>query len=127
MEPTHNERIEAFTQDGKAFIYFDLSNFKSNDDFIALIQSAKALIAQYPEKSLYTLTNIKGISFDSETKDIVTEWTEYNKPYVKYGVVLGVDGIKKIMVTAIFKLSGRKNMRFMTDRDKALAWLLSLD
>jgi len=48
----------------------------------------------------------------------------HNKPYVKYGAVIGVDGIKKIMVNAIFKLCGRDNMTFISSKDAAVKWLL---
>ena len=118
------ERIDEFTRGGRQFIYFDLSKFKSNGEFTRLTEAAKPIIAKYAEKSVYTITNIEGVSFDSETKEIVARWTAYNKPYVKYGAVIGVDGIKKIMVNAIFKLSGRNNMVFLNSKEHAIKWLL---
>jgi hypothetical protein len=118
------QRIEEFTQEGKDFVYYDLSDFKTNDEFREFVEAAKKYVAQHGEHSLFTITNIKDVKFDSETKSIVAEWMEYNKPYVKFGTVIGFDGIKKIMVNAIFKLCGRKNMVFVSNKEQAVEWLL---
>jgi hypothetical protein len=64
------------------------------------------------------------VKFDSETKNIIADWMEHNKPYVKFGAIIGFDGIKKIMVNAIFKLCGRKNMVFSSSKEQAIEFLL---
>ena len=117
-------RIEEFVQDGKNFIYLDLSGFMTNDEFVKLIEESKPVIEKYAERQLYTITNIESVKFDTKTKKIVAEWMEHNKPYVKYGAVIGMDSIKKIMVNAIFALSGRKNMTSASTKEDAVAWLL---
>jgi len=118
------ERIEEFKRDGKEFVYYDLSNFETNDEFIEFTKVANERITKYAEHSLYTITNIRDVRFDSETKNIVATWMENNKPYVKFGAVIGFDGIKKIMVNAIFKLCGRKNMTFTSSKEQAIEFLL---
>jgi len=118
------KRIEQFTHDDRDFVYLDLSGFKNNDDFIGFINESKPIISKYAENSLYTITNIEDIRFDSKTKEVVAEWTECNKPYVKRGAVIGINGIKKIMVNAIFAISGRKNMIFATTKEEAVKRLL---
>ena len=118
------ERVEEFVLDGRTFFYFDLSGFETNDDFSKLIKATEELIAKHPQNSLYTITNIENVKFDTETKEIVAKWMEHNKPYVKYGTVIGVDGIKKIMVNMIFKQSGRSNMSFTSTKEQAIELLL---
>jgi len=118
------QRIEEFNQEGKDFVYYDLSNFETNDEFIEFTKAANERITKYAEHSLYTITNIRGVKFDSETKTIVADWMERNRPHVKYGAVIGFDGIKKIMVNAIFKICGRKNMTFSSSKEQAIEFLL---
>jgi len=118
------QRIEEFKLEGKDFVYYDLSNFETNDEFIEFTKAANERITKYAERSLFTVTNIRGVKFDSETKTIVADWMERNKPYVKYGAVIGFDGIKKIMVNAIFKICGRKNMTFSSSKEQAIEFLL---
>jgi hypothetical protein len=117
-------RIEEFTQGGKSFIYFDLSDFKENDEFIQLIKEAKSIIEKYAERSVYTITNVKNVRFDTKTKELTAEWTAYNKPYVKFGVVIGMDENKKIMVNTVLALSGRTNTSFASTKEQAIEWLL---
>jgi hypothetical protein len=119
-----NQRIEEFTRDEKNFIYFDLSEFKTNDEYTAFTEAAKELIAKYAEHSVLTITNIRDVWFDTETKTIVAGWMKFNEPYVKCGTVIGFDGIKRMLVNSIFKLSGRKNMTFTSDKEQAIEWLL---
>jgi len=118
------ERIDEFSVDGKDFIYIDASHIRKNDDFIDIVDSVKKIVKKYPEQSVYTIINIDGITFDTDTKQIAAKCFEYNKPYVRYGAVIGLDGIKKIMFNGVCKCSGRENMHFCLSKEQAIAWLL---
>jgi hypothetical protein len=119
-----SQRIEEFTRDGKSFIYFDLSEVKTNSEYIAFAETAKECIKKYAENSVLTITNIKDVRFDSETKAIIANWMGYNKPYVKQSAVIGFDGIKRMVLGSILKLSGRKGMAFVHDKEQAIERLL---
>ena len=118
------ERITEFIIDGKNFIYVDVSNLKKNEDYSRVVAVLKQRIVKYPERSVYTITNIENIIFDTETKEIAGNCLKYNEPYVKCGAVIGLDGIKKIMANAVFKFSGRKPLQFFYTKEKAIEWLL---
>jgi hypothetical protein len=118
------QRIEEFTQEGKNFAYYDLSGFKTNDEFREFTKIAKECIVKYAEHSVFGIANIKDVRFDSETKNIIADWLAHDKPYVKFGAVIGFDGIKKIMLNAIFKLCGRKNVIFASSKEQAIELLL---
>lgn len=118
------KRIEEFTQNGKNFVYIDFSGLASDTDYLEVIKLAEPVVAKYPQNSVYTITNISNLKFDTHTKEIAAKYMECNKPYVKYGVIIGIDGIKKMMCLAVMKLSGRKNMHFAFSRELAIEWLL---
>lgn len=118
------DRIEEFTRDGKNFIYIDFTGLKYNEDFIEAAKIIKSAIAKHPEKSVHTITNIENIRFDSNSKSLITEYLQHNEPYVKTGVIIGLDGIKKMMVKAVMKLSGRKNLNFAFTKEGAIEWIL---
>ena len=120
------ERIEEFTIDGKNFMYVDVSDIKQNSGFIDVVERVKPLIRQYPEKSLHMILNIANIRFDSETKEIAVAGLTHNRPYVKYGTIIGVDGIKKIMFNVVLKITGR-DMPIFFSKEQAIAWLLKQD
>jgi hypothetical protein len=121
------DRIELFDFEGRKFIYYDVSHFKNNTQFKEFIEYAKTVIRQYPaEGSLFSVTNIEGVIYDTETKNVVAEWMDFNRPYIKQGAVIGLDGIKRIMVNSILKMSRRSNMKFFRTRDEAVKWLTTL-
>jgi len=117
------ERIEKFTYEGKDVVCFNLSNIKSNEEFKHVIETAKMTISQYTLNSVYTLTDITNITFDTKTKELAVDWMEFNKPFVIFGTFIGVDGIKKIMMNAVFKMSGRKNVKIFTTKERVFDWL----
>ena len=119
------ERVEEFTMDGKSFIYLDFSGVSANNEFQEITEHFKKAISKYPLNSLYTITNVSDVRFDSESKAILAEYMSFNKPYVKRAVVVGVDGIKKIMGNAICKLVGRPTMYYTINKEAAIEWLLS--
>jgi len=121
------ERIEEFSIEGKDFVYLDLSGMSTNNEFSAITEALKATVAKYPEDSLYTITNIGGIRFDSEMKYYLTDCISHNKPYVKHGVMIGFDGIKKSMVSSVCEMFGRSNMHFAFTKERAIEWLLEQD
>ena len=121
------KRIEEFTMNGKNFMCIDFSEYRTDDDFLKLIAVIEPLIEKYPKDSLYTITNTEKIRFNARIKDIVVKFLEHNKPYVKHGVVFGFDGIKKVMINTVLKMSGRSNIHFSFSKEKAVEWLLAQD
>jgi len=118
------ERIEEFTREGKNFLYIDFSGFSCDDEHLDLVKKTEPVIEKYPGHSLYTITNIANLRFDSETKKIAADFIIHNAPYVKYGAIIGLDGIKKMMAYTVMKLSGRTNLGFAFSREGAIEWLL---
>jgi len=115
--------IEEFTEGGKNIVYIDFSNIVTENDFKEIIEQAKQAISKYAEKSVCTITNMENVRFDSIIKDMFVKYVEFNKPYVKYGVAVGMDGIKKKMIENILKLGGRPNFHFCFTREEAVKWL----
>ena len=117
-------RFEEFTRDGKSFMYVDFSDLKSNESFTEVFDTVTPKIAKYPPCTLYTITNVANIRFDTETKEFVAQYMRHNKQYVKYAAIIGIDGIKKMFANAVFELSGRNNMLFAFTKEQAIELLL---
>ncbi len=118
------EHVEEFTEDGRNFVYIDFSNTVSENDFNVIIEQAKKTISKNAEKSVYTITNMENVRFDSNIKDIFIKYVEFNKPYVKYGAAVGMNGIKKKMMEEILKLGKRQNFHYFFTKEEAVKWLL---
>jgi hypothetical protein len=120
----YEARIEEFTRDGKNFMYIDVSNLKNNADIRKTVELVQRRMENYPAKSVYTIINIEGIVFDTESKEIAADCMKRDEPHVKGGAFIGLDGIRKIMANAVVKLSGRSLMQFFYTKEQALEWLL---
>jgi len=118
------ERIETFTRNGKSFIYIDFSNMTTDNEIKQLADEAGAFIRKQPLQSVYTITNVENLRFNPQTKDILTPYTEANKPHVIAGALIGIDGLKGIMAKGIFALSGRKDVKIVSTKEEAIKLLL---
>jgi len=121
------ERLEEFVLEGKSFIYFDMSEVSKNHEFHKIAEDFKKEMVKYLPNSLYTITNVRGVRFDSETKAYMADYMAFNKPYVRYGAVIGFDSIKKAMGNKICKMVGRPSMYYALSKELAIEWLLKQD
>jgi len=120
-------RIEEFTENGKDFICFDLSGFKTDEDYKEFIESAKIVIRKHPPDSLYTITNMSGAVITSNTHDIIADWVGYNKPYVKCGAVYGVDFTMKTIGKAVGIVTQRMNLAYFASKEESIEYLVNLE
>jgi hypothetical protein len=118
------ERVEEIVRDGKTILYIDFSGFTSHEQFKEVIETWRPIISRYPEHSVYTITNVENIIFDTAVKEIVIGHMSFNKPYVKGGAVIGMDGIKKMMIKTIMNVSKRPDLEFFFTKEEAVNWIL---
>jgi hypothetical protein len=118
-------KCEVIEYQGKKIIELDFQNFTFKDvgEIRAIIAEAQKIISAQPEKSVFTLTNCIGFRFSPEIVEIFNVFTEHNKPYVKSGAVIGIDGLQKLAYNAVMRFSGR-NIPIFADRQEALDWLV---
>jgi len=119
-------RIEEFSQDGKNIMLFDFSGFTTDKEYTDLISSAKMLIMKYEPDSLYTVTNMKGAVVSAKTHDIIADWVKYNKPYVKHGVVYGVDAAQKVIGQTAAVVTQRTNLVYVSTKEDAMEHIKNL-
>jgi len=125
MENT--EVYEEFSIEGKNIMYVNLSNIKTAEKFLAAFEKIKPAIAAHPKHSLYTIANIEGVIIDSTSRDVFVKYLEHNKPYVIKGVLIGVDGVAKIVTNDMENKSGRDSFHIAFTKEKAIEWILQQD
>jgi hypothetical protein len=108
----HNERQILFLD-------FSYCNVK---DFPIIIEEAEKLIREEPQNSVLTLTDVTGARYNLEVIEALKEFVKCNKPFVKAGAVIGLDGLKRIIHNSIMYFSGR-NLTAFDDIEKAKDWL----
>ena len=121
------ECYEEFSIEGKNIMYIDFSHTKSDEEFSTAFDKIERAIASHSECSLYTITNMAGVRIDTLYKDNFIKYSKHNKPYVKEGVLIGLDGVTKMIVENILKKSGRNSFHIAFTKEKAIEWILQQD
>ena len=89
-----------------------------------VIEEAKKNIAQQPQASLLTLTDLTNMGFTSEIVEAMKVYTLHNKPFVKAAAVVGAVGLLTVAKGSIEKNSMRGLTTF-TSREEAQEWLVN--
>ncbi len=115
------DRVQFIQHKGRKILHLDFTNKKSLE-VLPLIEQAKAAISSQPPKSVFTLTDVTGMGFNSESTDALKKFVDHNKPFVAAAAVVGVTGLKQIILNAIMKFSGR-HLHAFNSVDEAKEWL----
>jgi hypothetical protein len=115
------ERIRFIQHKGAEILYIDFSECQVAELF-PLFAQAKAMIASRPRQSLLTLTNVTNAQHNDAANQQMKSYTAHNKPYVKAAAVVGIEGLKKILLDTIVLISKRQIHPFDTI-EQAKDWL----
>ena len=115
--------LEEFEHGGMKFIYINFSGATSAKNYEELMEKAKELVSSHPPKSLFTITSVEKLFYDSNIKKLLIGFMKHLEPYVIFGVVVGINGIKKFILHTLLKLSGRKNMKIKDNKEDAIEWI----
>lgn len=115
------ERVKFIQHKGAEILYLDFSGCQVTEVF-PLIALAKTVIESRPLQSLLTLTNVIDTRQNDAVNQQVKIFTAHNKPYVKAAAIVGVEGLKKILLDTIVRISKREIRPFETV-EQAKDWL----
>ena len=114
--------FEWITHRNTRILYMDIASQKTQDlrDIIARLTP---VIEKEPANSILAVVNTTGGRFDKEVSQILKEFTEHNKPYMRMTAIVGVEGLQKVIYNAILMFTQRKNLILKKSREEALDWL----
>lgn len=111
------------SREGIPILYVDFSNMKTKEEVLNLISLAKKSISIRPPKSIFTLTNLSNMYFNTEVYTAISDYARMNEPYVKASAVVGLSGLMMIFYNGFLKLSKRDVRAFSTE-EEAVNYLL---
>ena len=117
------KQVEFITYEEKQILLIDLSHIQPQEG-ISIIKEAKEQIIIQPYNSLLILTDVTQAHFDAALVQSLKDFTTQNKPFVYASAVVGIEGIKKVILDAVEKFSNRKFSTF-DNRMNALNWLVN--
>jgi hypothetical protein len=119
-------RTQQISHKGKEIFYMDFSSLNSVNDINGVINESIRHIRSKQSASLYCLTNINGMHFSGEIKELFHNFVKGNKPYIKASAVVGLNGLQQILYNGMMKITGRDIKSFSTI-DQAKEWLAGMN
>ena len=116
------ERAKYIKYKGKQILLYDFSNL-GTEAAIQLMDYCPNMSRNMPPQSIYTLTDVTGLSFNEQLTEAFKSLAQHNKPYVIAGAVVGVAAWKKVFYFAALRVSGRKNLQLFNNVEEAKEWL----
>jgi len=114
------EKIQFIEHKGKKILNLDFSG--GPELALKTIQKAGEVVSSQPKKSLRTLIDVSDVSWNAESVKALKNLAKNDEPYVMASAVVGVTGLKKVLLSAVKRFSGREFMLF-DDVPTALDWL----
>ena len=116
--------IREIREKGTEIIEIDLSEVHTEprEVYMKTLEKAEQVIASRARDSVLTLTRLNRLILSDMLMEDMKAYIAHNKPYVKKGAVLGIDGLNKVVFNTFSHMLGRKMLVFNTEQE-ALAWL----
>jgi hypothetical protein len=118
------KKTQQLIHDKRAIFYMDFSNLSNLQDINGIIDESIGFIRKQSIGSVLTLTNITGMHFNNEIKDVFNSFINGNKPYVRAGAVIGLSGLQKIIYNTLMRINWR-DIKSFNNSEEAKKWLVS--
>lgn len=116
-------RAQQVSHKGKIIFHMDFTNLKNVAEINSVINDSVKHIRVQPLGSLLALTNISGMHFNNEVKDLFQQFIKGNKPYIKASAVVGLSGLQQVVYNGLMKITGR-DIRSFSSPEEAKEWLI---
>lgn len=107
---------------GREILYVDYTGVEDAEMLRERIRHAEDLIMSSGKKDLLELVDVSGSFAEPESIILLKESAKITAPYVRKGAIVGVSGVKKVLLNFIKKFSGL-NMEPKDTLDEAKDWL----
>jgi hypothetical protein len=98
-------------------VYVDFSNIRSQEKIYQAMDYASNYIRRQLPQSIYTLTNISGMYFNTDIFNRISVYAKQNAPYVKGSAVVGMSGLMQIFYNNFSRISGREVKAFFSEAE----------
>ncbi len=116
-----NDRVRFVEHKGVRVLLLDASNC-APEVTVEVMKASRELARTQPLNSLRTVVDVTNSHFNDASSHEIKISAEANKPYARALAVVGVRGLKKIVLNVVIRASGREIPIFET-REEAMDWL----
>ncbi len=106
---------------GKNIVVVDIAH-TAPAETISALKEAQKRIAENPPKSILMLTDVTDTTYNKDVSAAIQDFSAKNTPYVMRSAVVGVDGLKQVLLRTV-NLITRREIKSFPSRQEALDWL----
>jgi len=114
--------IEWIQHKGKRILYVKYSDL-STDEALAQIRKATQTLVDSHDRNNLTLSDVRDAHIDQDFVDLSKAQGKISKDYTKKAAIVGVEGVRKILLKAVNMVSGNPREPFSTI-EEAKDWLV---
>lgn len=104
-------------------LLIDLSGFANALDSLPYIMEARDIVGTQSHKSVYCLVDVSESRFNVDVVEALKDLAIHNQPFVIASAVIGVTGLKRVILEGVVKVTGRTNLKPLPSREAAFGWL----
>ena len=97
--------------------------YNEPEEALPVIEECAKSVRSRPDKSVVTLTIVSGGKFNMQVVDKLKELTRGNEAYVKKAAVVGIEGMYKIVMTAV-SIFSKRDFKLFDTREEAIKYLI---
>jgi hypothetical protein len=113
--------IEWIDHKGKKILYINYAGL-SREEELAQIEKATQMLVETNIRDNLTLSDLRGALVDQDFMESSKDHGQISRNYTKKAAVLGVEGVRKILLKAVNTFSGNPREPFST-KEEAMDWL----
>ncbi len=114
-------RVQLLPCKGKTIILIDLSN-TTPEEISHTLGEATVIVAKQGPKNARVLTDVTNATYNPQVAQMIKQFTTNNTPYVRSSAVVGVDGVRFVLLQTVNMLT-RREIKIFPSREKAKEWL----
>ena len=115
------ERVCFIEHKGKRILLIDFSNCHP-PEILEIMKEAGSMVSAQPKGSLLTLTDGTNARYNSTVTQALREYTKNNQPFVKAAAVVGMTGLRKVVIQTLSLLTKRE-FSLARNREEAKEYL----
>jgi hypothetical protein len=116
-------RVQLFPHKGKNIVLVDLSN-ADEVEIAKTLGEASGLVARQGPKNARVLTDVTNATYNPQVSQLIKQFTANNTPYVRASAVVGIEGVRYVLLQTVIMLT-RREIKVFPDREKAKDFLSS--
>lgn len=112
-----------FTNDYGREIFVLNFAYDNISEAIPLIEECAHQVRSRPQNSVLTLTIVEKGKFNTELVEHLKELTKGNTPFVRKAAVVGIEGLYKVVISAI-SIFSKRDFKLFDSKEEAIRYLL---